>query len=118
MKVEMRLMGIDLDIENGKKVRNANIANKMEGKLVKLPCTPTMEMMIDLYSFSDAFGFNEVEREIIEDDQYFYIGSIDILESHLLLWLSDKNPREVMYHEILYDFIEKIKTDKEIFPNI
>jgi hypothetical protein len=69
---------------------NKGIKNKVHNKIVDLPCLPTKDMKVDLYSFSDLYGFNELEKDWIGNNLPFYhITNILIKVDCLELWLEE-----------------------------
>lgn len=74
---------------------NECIRKKVHGKVIEIPCMPTKEMIVDISSFSEVFGFSSKELEWINDcNQSQHITDIVIKPLYLELWLQPQPQQE------------------------
>ena len=70
---------------------NRAIIEKVQNKIIDIPCLPTKEMQVDICSFHDIFGFTTNEMEWI-DDCFYHVTNIMIRPDYLEVWLDEENP--------------------------
>ena len=69
---------------------NRTIQEKVNEKIIEIPCVPTKEMTVDISAFSEVFGFSKKEMKWIEDcHQYYSINDIIIRPTHLEVYLEN-----------------------------
>ena len=88
MKANFLFINSSLDTIGKSEKLSSSIIQKVQSKVIDLPCTPCINMEINIHSFSKVFSFTPEEEYFLEDnDMRFKINNIVILIDHLEIWI-------------------------------